>query len=177
MHYTLDRALTTEGHMEPEELEWLADQASRRKSIIEWGCYLGRSTIAMAQNTTGHVWALDNFEGPADDGINTNLRPLAPGEVWDTFHKNTHDLPNITAIMFDHRSWSLLPLMADMVFIDGSHQTAHVWQDIYRFYMLPPRALLCGHDITFPTVKEAVEDLLPGYGVVPGTTIWYRRPY
>jgi hypothetical protein len=179
----LDKALATEGHMQPLELQWLATRAQKRRSIIEWGSYLGRSTIAMAQNTTGHVWALDDFQGPREDGVNTNLGvgridpdvPLTPDEVWRLFRENTQDIPNITAIQFDHRNWSILPLMGDMVFIDGSHQEAHVRQDLFRFLHLPAElVLLCGHDIDFAPVKAAVEHLLPDYRVAPGTTIWYR---
>ena len=61
---TIERALQTEGWMEEDELKWLAEQAQLHTNIVELGSYLGRSTIALAENTDGSVIAIEDWYGP-----------------------------------------------------------------------------------------------------------------
>lgn len=50
-----------QGGTEVPELLWLADQAYERGSIVEIGCWTGRSTTALADNTDGVVFCVDSW--------------------------------------------------------------------------------------------------------------------
>lgn len=57
--YNLQNALKIGGWMEPNELEWIAEVASKSSNILELGSFLGRSTRVMCDNTSGFVTAVD----------------------------------------------------------------------------------------------------------------------
>ncbi len=58
-------ALATEGWMKPSDLEWLAEKASTFQTIVEVGSWMGRSTMAMADDTEGFgaILAVDTWRG------------------------------------------------------------------------------------------------------------------
>jgi hypothetical protein len=64
-----------------------------------------------------------------------------------------------------------------MIFIDGDHVYEAVKRDIVNAKaMLKAGGMLCGHDFdeaAHAGVVQAVKELVPGYAVAPGTTIWY----
>lgn len=163
----------------PDELQWLAEQATAHQRIVEVGCYLGRSTTAMAINTPGRVWCIDDMRGPRDADLavpQENLR--------EEFLYNTRGLP-VTLIVADHGDTHALPvewlgrgpgdLQPDMVFIDGSHEYDDVRRDILIWRArLAPGGLLCGHDRGEPGVRRAIDELCPGWQYAPGHSfIWY----
>src|SRR5579864_3315474 len=85
----ISRALTVNGWMSPPELEWLAEQAQKHRHIVEVGSWLGRSTRAMADNTTGLIFAVDTWKGTiADENF-----PKEPYEdyFYKEFTKNLGD--------------------------------------------------------------------------------------
>ena len=63
-------------------------------------------------------------------------------------------------------------LKADLVFIDGSHDTPHVQADIKAWLpLVRSGGILCGHDGNDLRVKAALNELLPGWKIAAGT-IW-----
>ena len=61
----------------------------------------------------------------------------------------------------------------DFVFIDADHSTESVRSDIKNWTpKLKPSGWLMGHDIDWPSVREAVADLK--YGVM-GDNVWYAN--
>ena len=64
----------------------------------------------------------------------------------------------------------------DMLFIDGDHTYEGVRDNVRDFRPLIAKGgLLCGHDWNhagWPGVVKAVIEFVPGYTVVPGTSIW-----
>lgn len=165
----ISKALTIEGWMEPAELEWLAQQAHNHSLIVEIGCFKGRATRALADNTDGLVIAIDDFWGPREIEIAERHR------IYEQFLANTNGLKNIVTIKADHRDLPAPDFDPDMVFIDGAHEYEAVKQDIaYWLDYVLPGGLLAGHDFGFFTgVDWAVKELLPGFQVVPGTSIWF----
>ena len=62
--------LTIPGWMTQDELEWLYDQATRMTSIVEIGCYQGRSSYALLQGLAGRglLYAVDPWLDIMHDG-------------------------------------------------------------------------------------------------------------
>ncbi len=168
------KAHKIDGWMTPKELNWLAKQAEQHKKIVEIGSHKGRSTRALGDYTSGTVWAFDDWKGPREIGLSKN------GEFFHAFQNNLADLieeEKVKVIRGDHGDESLIPdIQPDMVFIDGSHEYAHVVRDIRMWRSrLAPGGLLCGHDISkqdvsvLPAVKAEFGE---NWGIVPGTDIW-----
>lgn len=62
----------------------------------------------------------------------------------------------------------------DFVFIDADHSTQGVTDDIKTWApKLNEEGWLIGHDIDWPSVREAVDALLPGYEIGPNV-VWFR---
>lgn len=169
------RAEQIEGWMDPEELEWLADEARSHSCIIEIGSYLGRSTMALADNTKGCVFAVDNFLGPTD-GCEVPDRDT----IFERFSENLKEhliIGKVLPVIEDHVKVDPKEFpVPDMIFIDGDHSYESVKRDIEKWEpILGPEGLLCGHDLDyrFPGVEQALKELVPDYKKGPGR-IWYR---
>lgn len=69
---------------------------------------------------------------------------------------------------------ALLPASLDFVWIDGDHGTDAVLADVAAaMRVLKPDGWLLGHDINWPTVRVAVDQVLPGYLIGPDD-VWFR---
>src|SRR5215467_12420466 len=90
----IDVAREIDGWMSENELRFLAHNASKYNLILEAGCYKGRSTRAMADNTNGVIFAIDPWNGDYRGYNNPNdiaLRQYNAGqgpEIWGDFKKN-----------------------------------------------------------------------------------------
>lgn len=169
---SIERAKRIEGWMSEPELLWLADQAEKHSTIVEVGSYLGRSTRALADNTPGVVYALDDWYGPRDFPLTPEQRRLAAPRFCE--YMSGVLLTKVRPIVLDHAKL-YVDLHPDMVFIDGDHEYDNVRRDIlYWKSVLSPAGLLCGHDWdVFEGVNRAVKELLPGAQVAPNTNIWF----
>jgi hypothetical protein len=163
-------AAQVEGFMCDVDLAWLADQASKVKTIVELGSWKGRSTVALSA-TQGIVLAIDRWDGVLDG-------KLVDKNVFGQFRRNTAGRKNIQAYRTDIRRLSAGAVIAkigqvDMVFVDADHTEMAVRRDINTAYdLLCGRGLLCGHDFGF--VRGSVEELVPGYQVVADGDIWFK---
>ena len=169
----LERALAIDGWMERVELEYLAQAASRSLVIAELGSWKGRSTIALAQNTPGVVFAIDVWEDNPLAAMGTGVR----GSIFHEFQENTRGIPNICPIVATTKqAFYVLQDAAvrfDMIFIDACHDFEHVKQDIENWSrLLSKEGILCGHDFVgdYPGVARAVQLLIPHYRLV--NSIW-----
>jgi hypothetical protein len=62
----------------------------------------------------------------------------------------------------------------DFVFIDADHSEAGCREDIKNWTpKLKPTGWLTGHDINWPGVRAACDDLVPGYEIGPNV-VWFR---
>jgi predicted O-methyltransferase YrrM len=163
-------ASKVDGFMFESDLRWLADQASRVKTVVELGSWKGRSTVALSA-AQGIVLAVDRWDGFLDG-------KLVDREVWSKFRSNTAGLSNIEVYREDLgrvKPGAILKKIGpvDMVFVDADHSEEGVRRDIRTAYeLLQGRGLLCGHDFHF--VRGAVEELVAGYRVVAGGDIWFK---
>lgn len=165
-----------DGWMSDNELLWLAKQAQVSKIILEIGSYKGRSTRALADNTTGLILCIDPWgqvEYPLPEGQFLNC------DVFKIFRENLS--PHI-------QSGRVLPLKMqskdfehgfkfDFIFIDGLHSYEGVKQDIEvaKRYIIPG-GTIAGHDYgrhDWPGVKRAVNEVFPKAEIVD--TIWHTR--
>lgn len=166
------RAVGTDGWMKERELFWLAYQARKHKKIVELGSFKGRSTLALAENTDGVVFAIDNFYGP----LTVNMRPEERETILHHFMKNTKDFVDtgkVKVIQADHKDADV-DFTPDMVFIDGSHEYDDVKRDILKWKKKVNGGLLCGHDATrFDLPRVLPEVFGDKYRIVDGTDIWY----
>lgn len=160
--------------MQPEELQWLAEQAKKHKMIAEVGSYLGRSTRALGDNTDGVVHAYDDWKGPKEQWWIDATPEEKRLTLWEKFNENLADLiasGKVVPHKHDHSSVSLNS-QVDMAFIDGDHSYASVKRDIELWRVnISPGGTLCGHDLDLVYVRQAVKDCLVSY-FNPAGYIW-----
>ena len=152
------------GWMSAGELEWLIEQATTRKVIVEVGSYMGRSTKALALTTPGVVYSVDNLAGEPIPTEAVRHLPSSGEDLDAIFRANCAEeiaagkikrilKPSVeAAAQFEHK--------ADMIFIDGDHTAANVVPEVKAWRKrLAPDGLLCGHDRGDARVNEALEIL------------------
>jgi predicted O-methyltransferase YrrM len=179
MPVDISKAVQIDGWMSIPELLWLAEQAQSRKVIVEIGSFLGRSTRALADNTNGFVYAVDDWYGPRDEHV--EIWPSHRKQLFDLFSENMEGLQGkLNVVRKDHSNLGAgdIPCSPDMVFIDGDHQKESVERDIkYWLTKMAPGGLICGHDYhdrdDFPGVRDSVKKFFPIFSVAPNTSIWF----
>ena len=163
----ISKALLVEGWMTPDELYWLANHAAEHKVIVEFGCYYGRSTRALADHCPGTVYAVDNWE-----------MLWEANKTFPAFQKNmVGTKARVVPVIANHAEiehW--IYKRPTMAFIDGDHRYDYASRDIefWKIWMAKP-GLICGHDSGMTDVERAVGELLPNAKVAPNTTIWYAN--
>jgi hypothetical protein len=168
----IEPSLSIPGWMNEPELYWLADQASHHSCIVEIGCWMGRSTITLAINTPGVVYAVDTWLGSEEhkgDFIGKH-----PDWVYAEFLRYTNTQLNIYPIRRTsvETAAQLSDLHPDMVFIDAAHDYDSICADILAWRpLIRSGGLLCGHDHGHPPIERAVRELIPDAGSTVG--IWH----
>ena len=146
------------GWMSTQELIWLHAQAMQSTSIVEIGCWKGRSTYALLTGCEGTVYAVDHFQGSVNE-LDTTHAEAKTRDIHADFMANVGWFPNLSVMKMSSAMASKqfvdLNVQADMVFIDGEHTTEAVLADIAAWAPLTSR-ILCGHDSYFPEVAEAL---------------------
>lgn len=176
----IDRALKIFGWTYDVELIWLAEQASKRKNIVEVGSFRGRSTVAMATNTKGNVLAVDTWKGTPEDGHSKLLADKSENWLMEEFERNAAGIDNLRWIQgksVDVAGRLEQVPQFDMIFIDAAHDYANVLADIKAWLpLLLPGGLFCGHDADAgrPGVIQALRETFPKYHKVPYGSLWMK---
>lgn len=161
------------GFIDVEDLQWLYIQAGRMDSIVEIGCWKGRSTSALLKGcSTGRVYAVDHFKGSPSE-LTTNHSEVDGDNIYQEFMKNVGRYMNLTVLKMDslEAAKQFESKSVDMVFIDGDHEYAAVKADIEAW--LPKcKKMICGHDIDLPSVSQAVREMFLDWKTGSGT-MWY----
>jgi predicted O-methyltransferase YrrM len=163
-HVVISKALNIGGWMSTGELLWLATQARKFRTIVEFGSLHGRSTRALADNICedGKIWAVDPWGNDyiAEDGTNVKINTY----VYPYFLNNLVDhieADRVIPVRGFSYSFSL-PHTVDMVFIDGDHRYETVVRDIKKaLELVRPGGIISGHDYDhpgWPGVKKAVDE-------------------
>ena len=172
----IEKAKQIDGWMSDSELHWLASMAQKSKVIIEVGCYHGRSTRALADNTSGIVHAVDPWDGIYHKDDNSVHFVLTDGD-YDIFLYNTRNLSNIIIHRGTLSDLIDTDIKADFIFIDGDHRYEGVKSDILNARkLLVKDGILAGHDYIYnewPGVRKAVDELIPKIQVLD--SIWISK--
>lgn len=175
-------ALALRGWMHVEELRWLAEQAARSDTIVEIGCYQGRSTRALADHCAGRVYAVDPWDGiyHRNDG---GWHPINTA-VYDVFTEHLRDRLEAGRVVpmrctFREAQPQILAQIGrtvDLVFIDGDHRFETCVDDIAgALDLVRPGGMVAGHDFghpDWPGVRRAVTQWF-GDAVQLHRSIWW----
>jgi dienelactone hydrolase len=156
--------------MSDGEREWLYKQATLMQSVVEVGCWKGRTTVALAMGCPGTVYAVDHWLG-SEAERNTAHREAVEGDVYGQFLANIRSYPNVQPIRMASVKAAADFEQASMVFIDAGHEYEEVRADIEAWRLKATR-LICGHDYPFPGVKRAVDEAFGKAVRNPVARIW-----
>jgi predicted O-methyltransferase YrrM len=161
-----------QGWMDEAELQWLYKTAKTMKSIVEIGCWKGRSTHALLSGCPGKVFAIDTFAGNPEQLDYEHKEALA-GNIYSEFINNTKQFDNLIVMRDSSVNMSKFfrNKSIDMVFIDGSHYIDNVVADILNWLPIC-NTLLCGHDLNMSDVNFAIQGLNLEVELVEHTVIW-----
>jgi predicted O-methyltransferase YrrM len=181
----IQKALVIPGWMTPGELNWLAEAASKSKWIVEIGCWRGRSSRAMVDNSSAVIFAVDTWDDKAigypgwwTDRESSN-KYSKPDWLFKEYKDNLRDVSDrLQQFRMDSVSAARLMkqnmLTFDMIFIDADHTYEGVRQDIINWRpLLKPGGIFCGHDYGHPQCPDvipAVHSLVKNVKVFE--TIW-----
>lgn len=161
-----------DGWMSVEELNWLYNTAKNMDSIVEIGCWKGRSTHALCSGCKGKVYAVDHFKGST--GEEEAHKEAQEKDIRKEFEKNMEGFNNLTLLPISSKEAmeKFKDKEVDMVFIDGSHDYESVKEDIEGW--LPKcKKLISGHDfsVDWEGVQRAVKEKF-GDQIDVVDTIW-----
>lgn len=130
-------------------------------TVIEIGSWLGSSTRFLATSVTkgGKVYAVDTWAGSPQE--QQHLQDPRLPYLYQLFLSNIKHA-QLTRIVDPIRMTSFeaskaLNIRADLIYLDGAHDTASVYQDIHAWYPhLNEGGIICGDDWLWPTVRAAV---------------------
>ena len=171
-------SLYSPGGTSVADLEWLAQAARGCSDILELGCYRGRSTRAMLDNSEARLWCVDSWSGIDEGGVQGRI--TITEDDYRQFLENIEDVKERVTVMrmFTREAFPILPAATfDLVFIDADHDYQAVLFDIeHSIPLLKPGGMLCGHDYNErrPGVAKAVHECFGDAFGVGGTQIWWR---
>jgi len=148
-----------DGWMSTGALEWLYETAQKMNSIVEIGCWKGKSTHALLSGCKGPVFAVDHFKGNPEERTSAH-KEAALCDIGEQFKKNVGHFKNLVLMRMESTEAAKYFALdsVDMVFIDGSHEVEAVMADVAAW--LPKcRRLMCGHDSGYSGVQGALDNL------------------
>lgn len=144
--------IATESAVCDDLCQHLFTLATSMDSIVEIGCFFGKSTHALLSGCKGTVYAVDHFKGSLDKGDATFGR-----SGKEEFLCNCGKFPNLVLMeMYSHEAAAKFEdNSVDMVFIDAGHSEAEVTKDLQCWYP-KCKKVICGHDYGMDTVQAAL---------------------
>lgn len=170
-------------------LAWTARRCKDRPgSVVEIGCWEGRSTVALARACwPSTVYAVDTWKGNLAEHPNHPTVVMAKQrDVYKQFVKNIKALtdgnvvsvPMPSAAFLNNRDQPFIKF----AHIDGSHDYKSVKQDIQGVkQLLLPGGIICGDDFQAASaaradldggVERAVRELCPGFEQFNNLWVW-----
>ena len=155
-----------------EEMNWLYGTAQAMTSIVEIGSWKGRSTHALLSGCPGPVFAVDHFKGNPDQ-LDGPHKEAVTGDIFAQFWQNVGHFKNLVVMRMPSvvAAQYFAPASVDMVFIDGDHQKDPFMADLVS-WRSKCRKLICGHDVAYDSIKQALNELGYRYQEIKGLGIW-----
>lgn len=160
---------------------WLVQKCRGLEAIAEVGVFAGSTTVRLAKETNVPlIVAVDHWKGvpndPTQQAIYPNLRAtresfFARMRPWIKERRvRVLEMGSPSAAIRCHE----LGLKFDLVFLDADHRYINTRRDIRAWRgLVKPGGILCGHDIGWPGVRQAVEEELPTSWMMGSGTIWW----
>lgn len=159
--YVNDLPYDDHGWFEPTNAHYLRFfiEKTNASNIIEIGTWLGKSARFIAQNMPedGKVFAVDTWE-PEEAVYLTDPRLSYLYQLFLSNVKHANLCHKIVPVrMKSVEAAKALNIIAEVIYIDGNHETKHVIDDILAWYPhLSSNGIMCGDDWAAPPVREGV---------------------
>lgn len=157
----------------PMTVTWNEKKASRKhylRYLIESNNFKVMAEVGVRRGGT-LFYLLDNFADLTVYAIDTDIK-----QFYNETVKNKYGDRLIPLQMTSFAAADIIKNDSlDLVFIDANHSYEYVKTDIVKYIpKLKSNGLLTGHDIDYPGVNRAVNELIPEYDVGPNN-VWVRR--
>ena len=156
----------------PMTYKWDHPKSTRRhflQHLIEKNNFTTMIEVGVRRGgTTFHL--LDHCKNLTIFGIDTDISQFYSNEIKNKYGDRLVAIEGYSEIVADQ-----IPMNSvDLVFIDGNHSYEYVYKDIVKYSpKLKPNGLLTGHDIDYPGVNRAVQELVKNYDVGPNN-VWVK---
>lgn len=175
MEKVLHRAKAINGWMSDAELSFLAELASKSKRILEVGSYKGRSTRALADNTSGKVICVDPWDG-CFQVYRGNVHYNGDNTTFSEFYCYLNDHIKSGKVSYKRDLFQNLSFDEpfDLIFIDALHFYEDVKRDTLHALKFIDKGILAGHDYSpnyWEGVEKAVKEIFGEVKVKD--TIWW----
>jgi predicted O-methyltransferase YrrM len=131
------------------------------KVMAEVGVRDGRTTFFL----------LDNIPDLIIYAIDTNITGFYNAETKAKYGDRLRPIQAMSEVAADKIDNGSL----DLVFIDANHNYEYVKKDIAKYTpKLTPNGLLTGHDIDYPGVNRAVNEMIKDFDVAPNF-VWIKK--
>lgn len=184
------RYFDVEGYFGYGELyEKIIEEISENETILEIGCFKGRSTcylmeLAVKSKKNINIICIDHFLGSVEHENETNLFNLFKNNIEKAYYKYPIQvLKGNSKKMHEFiKNESIYACM-----IDASHEYEDVKSDILNFLpKIKKGGIICGDDYDWPGVTAAVQEILKEFTVKPRTggdcvndiyagNFWYKK--
>jgi SAM-dependent methyltransferase len=211
MHNKLDKTIYENLNLLPEDSRgWNGDSfifeqlvtEIKPKLIIEVGSWLGQSTISMGNAVKKleldtkircvdtwlgalEFWGDDNKDSKRDLHLKNGYPQVYYQFLSNMVHHGLTDivLPFPTTSTIGAKYFHINGIIADLIYIDASHEYEDVYQDLKAYYeVLRNGGILFGDDFPWPRLGDAVEkfcnDKNLTYELIDGKQFWViRKPH
>ena len=160
------------GWFDPRNAEVLKQNMNKKTAlIVEIGSYFGLSTRYILDNAPNAVViAIDTWLGSVNEFIIGNREWIDYDKIlYETFLSSCWDyrerliplrLDSINGLRLVH----LFGITPELIYLDGSHDTAQVYADLTTIGELFPNVKIVGDDWGWESVRKAVEKFALEHG-------------
>ena len=143
-----------QGWMNTAELRCLYHKAKEMDSVVEIGCWKGRSSHALLSGCKGTVYCVDHFKGSIGERDNSH-KEASEKDISKDFMDNVGSFKNLVLYNMDSVVASKMfeDKSVDMVFLDGSHDEDSFEADL-NAWIPKCKKVLMGHD--YDTIKNVL---------------------
>lgn len=172
------------GWMSEADLDFLYETSAsvpENGTIVELGCWLGRSTCAIIQGAkakTRDISVVDTWRGPDGPEIPSAKRNAARRIFISNMKNFAGFVPAIYDMDTRDAADRFAPASVDFLFIDADHSEESVYADMITWLpKMKPGGVVAGHDWDRNPVRRAFAKIYSAAArpSVTAGTIWYIK--